>query len=79
MQNYVLCCLVLLLTLNLKAQHTERCATPPVKSEWLKNYQANPDAYAKGSDSILYIPVTVHVVGTDVGTCLLYTSPSPRD
>jgi len=68
MRNYILCSLTLLFTLNLKAQHTELCATPPVKSEWLKNYQANPDAYAKGGDTTFYVPVTVHVVGTDVGT-----------
>lgn len=68
MRNYILCCIALLLTLNLGAQHTEPCGTPPIKSEWLKNYQANPDAYAKGGDTTLYVPVTVHVVGTDIGT-----------
>jgi len=68
MQKYILVGLALFFTLNLKAQHIEPCATPPVKSEWLKSYQANPDAYAKGSDTTIYVPVTVHVVGTDVGT-----------
>jgi len=68
MRNLFLCCITLLFTLNLEAQHIEPCGTPPIKSEWLKNYQANPDAYAKGGDTTLYVPVTVHVVGTDAGT-----------
>lgn len=68
MRYYVLASIALILTLNLKAQHLEPCSTPPIKSEWLKNYQANPDAYAKGGDTTLYVPVTVHVLGTDAGT-----------
>lgn len=67
MQNYTLCCLFLLFALNLQAQHITPCGTPPIKSEWLTNYQANPEAYTKAEDSLLYVPVTVHVLGTDEG------------
>ncbi|MEM7102689.1 MAG: hypothetical protein AAF502_06090 [Bacteroidota bacterium] len=44
------------------------CGTPPVKSKWLKAYQANPDAYEKNEGVLLYVPLTIHVTGTDAGT-----------
>ncbi len=68
MKNCVLIFIALIFTLNLKAQQTQTCGTPPIKSEWLKNYQANPDTYAKAGDTTLYVPVTVHITGTDAGT-----------
>ena len=68
MQNFLSTFLLLLLTLNLTAQHIEPCGTPAIKSEWLKTYQANPDAYDKGGSNTLYVPVTVHILGTDAGT-----------
>ncbi len=49
------------------AQDIIPCATPPVKSDWLKAYQKNPNAYAKAGDTTLYVPVTIHVLGTDEG------------
>lgn len=42
------------------------CATPAVKSEWLKKYQSNPTVYPK-SDEIIYVPITIHIVGTNTG------------
>ena len=39
------------------------------KSEWLTKYQQNPDAYPKRkSGTITYLPIAVHIVGTDEGT-----------
>ncbi len=45
------------------------CGTPSFKSEWLKRYQQNPTAFAGAlrTDTVLYAPITLHVVGTDAG------------
>ncbi|KAA3637670.1 MAG: hypothetical protein DWQ02_06385, partial [Bacteroidetes bacterium] len=43
------------------------CATTDGKVEWLKKYQSNPAAFEK-TDEILFVPLTIHVVGTDEGT-----------
>ena len=43
------------------------CGTPPGKSAWLKKYQANPQAYQRNTDTILYVPMSVHLLGTDSG------------
>ncbi|MEQ8703680.1 MAG: zinc-dependent metalloprotease [Phaeodactylibacter sp.] len=45
----------------------EYCATPPGRSEWLKSYQRAPEDYAVRSGELLYIPLTIHLVGTDEG------------
>ncbi|MFK7948281.1 MAG: T9SS type A sorting domain-containing protein [Saprospiraceae bacterium] len=46
------------------------CGTAPVKSEWLKNYQKNPSAFAEYSrnQTTLYPAMTLHIVGSDDGT-----------
>ncbi len=45
------------------------CATPPVKSKWLTLYQRHPEHYAQPEeDTILYIPLTIHLLGNDDGT-----------
>ena len=46
------------------------CGTAPVKSEWLKRYQANPAAYSQyaRNQTTLYPAMTLHIVGTDNGT-----------
>lgn len=46
------------------------CSTPPEKSEWLTKFQENPEAYPK-SDEVLYIPLTVHLVGSNDGDAYL--------
>lgn len=45
------------------------CGTAPVKSEWLKRYQANPAAFAEQARNIntLYAAMTLQVVGSDNG------------
>lgn len=43
------------------------CGTPPGRSAWLKKYQVNPDIYEKGGDTLLYVPITVHLLGSDEG------------
>lgn len=66
MKQLSLIILFLAIGWQINAQQVEGCATPPVKSEWLTEYQQNPAAYPRSSE-ILYVPITIHLVGTDVG------------
>ena len=43
------------------------CGTAPEKSAWLQKYQAAPAAYQKNLDTIIYVPLTIHLLGTDEG------------
>jgi len=44
------------------------------KSEWLIEYQKNPDAYlVKKSGTTTYLPMAIHVLGTDSGSGYLST------
>lgn len=57
------------LCLQITAQISDQkfyCSTSPKKSEWLTKFQHNPEAYEKNND-ILYIPLTIHILGTDNG------------
>lgn len=42
------------------------CGTQDGKVAWLTEYQANPKAISRSADT-LYLPVTIHLVGTSVG------------
>lgn len=46
------------------------CGTIDGRSAWLKKFQANPHlpAYQKDDDSTLYVPLTIHLAGSDGGT-----------
>ena len=60
--------LLAFLFLPIFAQAQKPCATAPQKSSWLTKFQLHPDAYAlPESDTTLYIPLTIHFVGTDAG------------
>lgn len=61
---------LLLANLALSAQemNTNFCGTPAEKSKWLIQYQQNPELYPVAELGITYVPLTVHVVGTDDGT-----------
>lgn len=51
------------------AQAQNPCGTPPIKSKWLTKFQQNPAHFVlPEDDTILYIPLTVHLVGSDAGT-----------
>ena len=55
------------LLFSLSAQEVERyCGTPPGIVDWLKSYQENPAAFLRSSD-LLYVPLTIHIVGNDDG------------
>lgn len=43
------------------------CATPDLENEWLRSYQRDPSAFPKRSGELLYIPLTIHLVGDDEG------------
>lgn len=44
------------------------CGTVSHRSDWLKNYQRNPHLYQTENDTVLYVPLTIHLVGSDNGT-----------
>lgn len=43
------------------------CGTLPGKSAWLKKYQQNPAAHQRNTDTLLYIPISVHLTSNDAG------------
>lgn len=67
-QQYILTFFIALFSVIMSAQDIVPCATPPVKSQWLKQYQKSSGSYTKGGDTTLYVPLTIHVLGTDSGT-----------
>lgn len=56
----------LIVSSGLFAQVDNWCGTPDHESEWLNKYQANPALFPK-SDELLYIPLTIHITGSDEG------------
>lgn len=73
MKKLILYCLSFFCTLSfLQGQTTapQPCGTIGGKSVWLKKYQANPDLaiYQKNNDSTIYVPLTLHLVGSDGNT-----------
>ena len=59
----------LLLTISDAQNQPESYCGYHGKSEWLKKYQQNPDAYPKRKSGVItYLPMAVHVLGRDDGT-----------
>ena len=46
---------------------TDPCGAPPGKSEWLKKYQQAPQAHYRSLDTLVYVPLTIHILGNDAG------------
>ncbi len=44
------------------------CGSPAGRSAWLKKYQSHPEAFEKGTDTTMYVPLTIHLLGSDDGT-----------
>ena len=44
------------------------CGTTEGRSAWLKQYQANPALFQRNTDTLLSVPMTVHIVGNDQGS-----------
>ncbi len=62
---------IFLLTLShvilIAQSNLKPCGSHHGRSDWLKEYQRNPNAYPRSND-VLYVPLKIHVVGTDNGT-----------
>lgn len=54
-------------TAGLHAQELRPCGNTGGASPWLKRYQRNPDAWRKANDTLLFVPLTVHLAGSDEG------------
>ncbi len=50
-----------------QAQQRAWCGTTTEPSKWTEDYLQNRSAYPK-SNEVLYVPLTIHLVGTDAGT-----------
>jgi len=50
-----------------QAQPLEPCGTTDGRVQWLQDYQKSPSAYPR-SNTTLYVPITVHLVGTSTGS-----------
>lgn len=64
--------------LSLGAQETGHwqlpCGTKGTRSAWLKDFQRNPQAHYRSLDTLLYVPLTLHLVGDDDGSNYLRIS-----
>jgi hypothetical protein len=49
-------------------QQVHPCGTPSHHTEWFNNYARNRTAYRTGADTTLYVPMTLHILGTDNGS-----------
>ncbi|MFT4534748.1 MAG: hypothetical protein ACJA1A_003692 [Saprospiraceae bacterium] len=43
------------------------CGSPSAKSQWLLKYQKSPDSYQKRNGEVLWVPMSVTIVGTNDG------------
>ncbi|MGK0363668.1 MAG: hypothetical protein ACI85O_000721 [Saprospiraceae bacterium] len=69
-KNLLLFCLSLICSFVLAqgSQDFFPCGSPTAKSPWLKKYQANPSDYNTKDNEVLYVPLTIHILGSDIGT-----------
>lgn len=68
MKKYLLLSLAILINYSLFAQsHLDPCATPAEKVDWLTEYQKSPDSYFKNGNEVIFVPLTIHIVGSDNG------------
>ncbi len=44
------------------------CATPTYLSDWFLSYTANPHTFDRDTDSLLFAPLSIHMVGTNNGS-----------
>lgn len=65
---FILCGFVFSITaMAQQVQVNQHCATPAIKTEWLSKYQSSPSSFPLPEKGMLFVPITVHVVGTDEG------------
>lgn len=63
----LLFCFIALGCTHLIAQEPIPCATPPVKSSWLTEFQKRQSRPELRANDYKYIAMTIHIVGTDEG------------
>ena len=69
MKTNLLLIIFLFIGVFLSAQESiNPCGTISGRSDWLKKYQANPEFYQRDNDTILYVPLTIHLVGSNSGS-----------
>lgn len=68
--KYVYILVVLCLSFRLYGQkeNLDPCGTVNEKSEWLKNYQKDPTKFDKRSGEIIWVPISITIVGFDDGS-----------
>ncbi len=70
MLRYLYAILLLIFAVPLTAQYfgnPNACGTGQGRSAWLKDYQLKPNDFRKGGDTIIYVAMAVHIVGTNNG------------
>ena len=69
-KNLLLFCLSLICSLAFAQDSSDffPCGSPTAKSPWLKRYQENPNEYNKRDNEVLYVPLTIHILGSNTGT-----------
>ena len=71
MKKNLLFSFLVLISSSLLAQVTKQdlapCGTVDYKSDWLRRYQQQPQAYERGEGQLLHLPLSVHVLGSNVG------------
>ena len=50
------------------AQAEKGCGTKPLRSEWLKKYQQNPQSVDSRGGEMIFVPMTIHLLGNDNGS-----------
>jgi hypothetical protein len=78
MKRYFTILFFCLIAISLGAQDTGNwplpCGTKGTRSAWLKDYQRNPQLHFRSLDTLLYVPLTIHLVGEDDGSNYLRIS-----
>jgi len=69
-KNLLLFCLSLICTFVFAQSSHDLfpCGSPSGKSPWLKKYQQDPSAYNTKDNEIIYVPLTIHILGSNSGT-----------
>lgn len=67
-KNLLLLLLIFVTSISFAQENIAPCATPAEKSAWLVEYQKAPERYFKNGNETIYVPLSIHIVGTDQGT-----------
>ena len=70
MQKLILSCLFMCAGMIAIGQNEKPfpCGTPTAKDPWLSSFQKRLPVLERRSDTLIYVPMTIHNVGKDDGT-----------